>query len=48
MIRGDSLEHEEEETPMLQLSPFKHTAAVDHELLPEVSVIDDHNDTIRT
>nr|GEU91911.1 probable amino acid permease 7 isoform X2 [Tanacetum cinerariifolium] len=50
MMRGDSLEHEEEETPMLQLSPFKPTAdiAVDQELFPEVSVIDDHNDTVRT
>ncbi|GKE72381.1 hypothetical protein Tco_1534422, partial [Tanacetum coccineum] len=27
MIREGSMEHEEEEeTPMLQLSPFKHTA----------------------
>ncbi|KAI3703758.1 hypothetical protein L1987_73953 [Smallanthus sonchifolius] len=49
MMRGaDHYEEEgiEEETPMLQLSSFNHT--VGRELLPQVSAIDDHKNTVRT
>ncbi|KAK9065502.1 hypothetical protein SSX86_014903 [Deinandra increscens subsp. villosa] len=52
MIRGgdDYGEKEEEETPMLQLSPFNHTdVTVGCEFLPQISPIDDdHNHTVRT
>nr|XP_043630943.1 probable amino acid permease 7 isoform X2 [Erigeron canadensis] len=45
----DGYENEEEAAPMLQLSPFSHTdVIVERELIPQVSVIDDHKNIIRT
>ncbi|KAD6453956.1 hypothetical protein E3N88_08662 [Mikania micrantha] len=48
MISEDDYE-EEEETPMLQLSPLNLTdVTVERELLPRVSGMNDHENTVRT